>query len=173
MKKYILIFAIFAIAGCGYTTRGFHYTNDKIVIIPAVNKIDVASDNRKYSNFTSYPILLENRFTNVLINKFLIDGHLKVTSEDPAALQLSCEITDYQREAVKYTNSEDVKEQKLWLHVKMKLNDPAAGTTKEREVVGQASYFLTGANSKSEAAAQNDLIDDTARRVLEAIVEEW
>ncbi|MEI8350407.1 MAG: LPS assembly lipoprotein LptE [Candidatus Omnitrophota bacterium] len=173
MKQHIIIFALLLTAGCGYTTRGFHYTNDKIVVIPATNKINIASDNRKYSNFTSYPILLENRFTNVLINKFIIDGHLKVVSDDPAALKLSCEITDYQREAVKYTNSEDVKEQKLWLHVKMKLNDPMGEVAKERDIVGQASYFLTGANSKSEAAAQNDLIEDTARRVLEAIVEEW
>jgi len=46
-------------------------------------------------------------------------------------------------------------------------------TVKEKEVVGETTFFLTGASQKTETAAQVDLVDDTARRITEAVVEDW
>ncbi|MFA5007657.1 MAG: LPS assembly lipoprotein LptE [Candidatus Omnitrophota bacterium] len=172
MKK-LLILVFVLLCGCGYTTRGFVYSSNKIFIAPAVNKVNITTEDRRYSTFTAYPILLEQRFTNKLINKFNIDGHLKVVSEGKDSLKLSCEIVQYLKEIMRYNDTEDVKEQRLRLHVKMKLIDPEGKVLKEREIVGETSFFLTGANSISETAAQENLIDDTARRVLEVVVEEW
>ncbi|MDP2924173.1 MAG: LPS assembly lipoprotein LptE [Candidatus Omnitrophota bacterium] len=171
IRLLILIFII--LNGCGYTTRGFVYSEKNIAIAPVVNNISITSEDRKYSTFTSYPVLLENRVTNALRNKFNIDGHLKVVGDEVDALRLTCAINEYKREVTRYTNTDDVKEQRLRLAVHMKLTNPKGEVTKEKDVVGETSYFLTGANSMSESAAQDKLIDDTTRRILEAVIEEW
>ena len=172
MKK-LFVLAFILLCGCGYTTRGFVYSSNKIFITPAINKISIVTENRRYSTFTVYPILLEQRLTNKIINRFNIDGHLKVTSKDEDALKLSSEITEYTKEVMRYSGSEDVKEQRLRLHVKIKLLNPDGNVIKEREVVGETSFFLTGPNAVSETTAQETLLDDTSRRILEVVVEEW
>jgi outer membrane lipopolysaccharide assembly protein LptE/RlpB len=172
MKKFLI--ALFIIlGGCGYTTRGFVYSERNIFIAPVKNNISLTSDNREYSTFTSYPVLLENRLTNKIVNKFNVDGHLRVSSENPKALKLICAINNYNRETTRYNNSDDVKEQRLRLTVHMKLIDSKGEIAKEKDVTGETSYFLTGPNSITEAAAQDKLIDDTARRIIEAVIEEW
>ncbi|MBU2103252.1 MAG: LPS assembly lipoprotein LptE [Candidatus Omnitrophota bacterium] len=164
---------VVSLSGCGYTTKGFVYEHDRIVVVPAVDKISITAENRKYSQYQSYPVLLEKRFTSVLVGRFNRDGHLKVTSNKADALLLECVITDYQKEAVRYSDSDDVREQRLRLHVLMKLSNARGETIKERDVVGESSFFLVGPNRKSEAVAQGELIDDAARRIVEAVVEEW
>ncbi len=159
--------------GCGYTTRGFVYDGNTLIIEPAVSKIDITSESRRYSNYTSFPILIENRLTNELVNRFNIDGGLKVVNTDPKALKLSCEVYEYNKATLRYTDSDDVKEQRLRLYVRMKLVDSEGEDLKVKTIIGETEYFLSGANSKSETAAQIDLIEDTARRILEAVVEEW
>ena len=55
----------------------------------------------------------------------------------------------------------------------MKLESPDGKVMINQTVVGEAEYFLSGANQKSESSAQDDLIDDTARRLSEAVLESW
>lgn len=157
--------------GCGYTTRGFIYQTSKILIEPIVNKIDITSEDRRYSGYTTYPILIENRLTNEIVNKFNIDGNLKVVNNDNDSLKLICEITDYTKEALRYSkdNRDQVSEQRLRLHVNTKLMDVSGKILKNKTIIGETTYFLSG----SETAAQEDLIKDTARRVLESVVEAW
>ena len=172
MKKF-LVLLLFIIVGCGYTTRGFVYVEDTIIIKPVINKIDITSESRKYSDYTSFPILIENRLTNEIVSKFNIDGNLKVVSEDPNALKLVCTVNDYNRDTLCYTDSDAVSEQRLRLNVHIKLTSGDGKVLKEKNVVGETEYYLTGANSKSESAAQLDLINDAARRITEAVTEEW
>jgi len=179
--KHILIGLLFLVSGCGYTTSGGMYAGEKIVIKPVVNSINITSENRKYSTYESYPILIENRLTNQLVRKFNIDGSLKVVNYSPQALELSCNITDYKKEALRYSDDDDIREQRLRLYVQMKLINPAGEILEERSVVGEVTYFLTGitlndgtsVQPKSETAAQADLVDDTARRISEAVLEKW
>jgi hypothetical protein len=98
---------------------------------------------------------------------------LDVVSESRNALELECQLTEYRRQTLRYTDSDDPEEQRLRLKVKMKLVNSAGEVLQKNNIVGQASFFLTGPNSKSEVAAQNDLIEDTARRITEAVVEAW
>ncbi len=172
MKKLLVILALI-VAGCGYATSGCMYTGQKIIITPVANAIDITSEKRKYSNYESYPILIENTLTNRLVREFNIEGSMKVVSSDPQAFKLACTITDYKKEALRYSGDDDVREQRLRLYVQMKFTDPAGKALIERSVVGETTYFLSGANQKSETAAQSDLVDDTARRLSEAVLEEW
>ena len=165
-----LVLLLFLITSCGYTTRGFIYTEDSIIIKPVVNKIDITSESRKYSGYVSFPILIENRLTNELVSKFNIEGNLKVVSHDPGALHLACTVENYNKETLRYREEDDeVEEQRLRLYVRMKLTSGEGKTLQDRVVVGETTYYLTG----TESAAQSDLIDDTARRICEAVTEEW
>ena len=169
-----LVLSLFLIASCGYTTRGFIYTEDSIIIKPVVNKIDITSESRKYSGYVSFPILIENRLTNKLVSKFNIEGNLKVVSHDPGALHLACTVENYNKETLRYTEEDDeAEEQRLRLYVRMKLTSPDGKILQDRMIVGEAAYYLAGVNEKSESAAQTDLIDDTARRICEAVTEAW
>ena len=208
MNKLLAGIIIFAVMGCGYTTRGSIYAGQKIIIKPVENKIDITSESRKYANYTSFPILIENKLTNKLVDKFNIDGNLTVVSQDPNALKLTCVINHYNKETLRYTEDEEVEEQRLRLHVNMELTNPKGEVLLRKGVVGESTYYLSGsirlvsecdngkwkigrsgsciydteadanaANSslspKSESAAQVDLVDDTARRISEAVIEEW
>jgi len=180
--KFFLVLLLLIVVGCGYTTRGFIYTESTIVIKPVINKINITSENRKYSDYTSFPILIENRLTNEIVSKFNIEGNLKVVSEDPKALRLVCTVNDYSRETLRYTDSDEVSEQRLRLHAHIKLTSGDGGVLKDKNVVGEATYYPDGISPDnesntivrtSESAAQLDLIDDTARRICEAVTEEW
>jgi outer membrane lipopolysaccharide assembly protein LptE/RlpB len=169
----LLLVCLIALAGCGYSTKGYKYKENKIRITPVVNKINITSESRKYSGYTAYPKLIEDRLTNRLVSEFNIQSNLNVVSKPEGALKLECQVTDYKRQTLRYTDSDDPEEQRLRLHVKMKLISSEGEILQEKNVVGQTSFFLTGPNSKSEVAAQAELIDDTARRITEAVVETW
>ena len=169
MKKFLILLVFLGISGCGYTTGGFVGQTNQIVIEPVINKINITSESRKYSDYTTFPVLIENKLTNEIVNKFNIDGNLKVTNEDIQALKLTCVVADYRKETLRYEEDDDVKEQRLRLHVNIKLADSKGKILKDRQVVGETTYMVSG----SEAAAQVDLVDDTARRVVEAVVERW
>ena len=180
--KNFLVLLLLIVVGCGYTTRGFIYTEDTIIIKPVINKIDITSGRRKYSDYTSFPILIENRLTNEIVSKFNIEGNLKVVSEDPNALKLVCTVNDYGRETLRYTDSDAVSEQRLRLHVHIKLTSGDGKVLKDKNIIGEATYYPEGVSTNndsdtivrtSESAAQQDLIDDTARRICEAVTEEW
>ena len=120
--------------------------------------------------------MIENRLTNELVSKFNIDGHLKVVNQEgPNTLKLTCSVDSYSKEALSYVDEDDdnVEEQRLRLYVGMKLESPDGKVMINQTVVGEAEYFLSGANQKSESSAQDDLIDDTARRLSEAVLESW
>ena len=177
--RFFLSLLLLTIVGCGYTTRGFIYAEDTIIIKPVINKIDITSESRKYSDYTSFPILIENRLTNEIVSKFNIDGNLKVVSEGLNTLKLVCAVNNYSKETLRYTDTDDVSELRLRLHVHMKLTSGAGKILKDKNITGETTYYrettettyyITGAN---ESAAQVDLIDDTARRICEAVTEEW
>ena len=170
MRIFLVLLSLFLIVGCGYTTRGFVYTEDSIIIKPVVNKIDITSESRKYSDYVSFPILIENRLTNELVSKFNIEGNFKVVSRNPKALKLACTVEGYNRETLRYDAEDDVDEQRLRLSVHIKLISPNGGILQDRVIIGETTYYLASA---SESSAQLDLIDDTARRICEAITEEW
>lgn len=169
----IVLFLLVSICGCGYTTRGAVYSQNRLYVVPVVNKMDISSEQRKYSEFNNFPALLDKRVTNAIVAKFNSDGHMKVTNDEQGALKLTCAITNYHSDAQRYTDNDDVKEQKIWLDMSMSLTDPSGKVLKEKNIVADASYYLTGSNRRSEATVQDEVISDAARRIVEAVVEEW
>lgn len=174
---YVLLSAVcgLALAGCGYSTKGFAYKEKSIFISPVVNNVGVTDKESRAVDSADYPVLLEKRLTNGLIGKFNGDGNLAVVSDDGGdSLKLYCGIKDYRKESVR-SNATDssIQEQKLDLDVSVKLIDPDNKTLMDTSVTGETSYFLSGSQSKSEAAAQDDLVDDTSRRILDSVTNQW
>ncbi len=170
--KGFFIFCLLLV-GCGYTTRGFVYNEKSIYISPVVNKVNITEETRAYSSYVSYPILLEKRLTNSLINKFSIESSLKVASTSQDSLNLECQILNYTKEPLRYSNDDRVSEQRLRLVIHFILRDKDGNLLKEKDIIGETTYFLSGVNAKSESEAWTDLIEDTARRIVEAVVEKW
>jgi outer membrane lipopolysaccharide assembly protein LptE/RlpB len=174
MNKILALLMALILSGCGYTTKGFTFKETEIIIVPVINTIDITSERRINSNYETFPRLIENRLTNELVSKFNIDGHLKVVSQEgPSTLKLTCSVNSYSKEALSYEDDDNVEEQRLRLYVGMKLESPDGKVMISQTVVGEAEYFLSGANQKSESSAQDDLIDDTARGLSEAVLESW
>ncbi len=173
LSRILVILAVVLASGCGYTTTGTNYVEKSICIKPIVNGIKIATEGRKYANYQSYPRLIENILNSVVIEHFNSDGRLKVVNHEEGALVLSGTITGYSKDALRYSDNNDIRQQRLRLDVKIKLVDSKGQVVKERDVTGETTFFLTGAGQRSEADAQADLVEDTARRISEVVVEEW
>lgn len=177
LRKFILYLVscilYLSLESCGYSTKGFFYAEKEIFITPVKNSIDITSQERKNAEWTTYPILLEKQLTNSLVDRFNTDGYLKVVNNEQGSLKLSCTITRYEKEALRHTDTDNVEEQRLRLFVDMVLNDSKGEVLKSKTVIGETSYYLSGSRQKSEASARQDIIEDTARRITEVVIEEW
>ena len=140
---------------------------------PVINKIVIASEDRNYSEYSSYPILLEKKLTNSIISEFNIRGTFSVVKDSSDAYTLECDIYDYKREALRYSDTDAVTEQRLKLYVKLKFYDFRDEMVKEKDILGETAYFLSGPYAVSESKAIENLIGDSAKRIVEAVSQDW
>jgi hypothetical protein len=171
MKKLFFIISIFLL-GCGYTTTAF-IGGGRIYIKPIVNEIAVTKEERAYSEYRTYPILLEKKLTNKLIDEFNTKTRFEVTPDFTNSNRLECRIVDFRREALRYDDADEVTEKRLRLYVTLRYYDSENNLLKDKEIIGETTYRLTGSYKKSESEAQDVLLEDTARRIVEAIAEDW
>ncbi len=173
MKRVILLFLL--LGGCGYTTYlvSSSLGEGKIYVKPVANEVRITSEDRAYSDYTVYPVLLDKDLTNAIIDELQIRTPLKVVSSPDGAYTLECKIVNYKKEALRYTDTDEVNEQRLRLYVKVIVYDAEKNLIKEREVVGEASYFFSGRLASSESEALNELIEDTAKRVVDTLSQDW
>jgi hypothetical protein len=166
-----LLSVICLLSGCGYTTRGCLYPERTIVIKAVTNEIDVTNADYRSIGSAENPILLEKDLTTSLIKKFNLDGALRVTKDSAGALALTCAITDYHKEALRYVSNDvnNPEQEKLYLSVSLKLQR-GDQVIKQERVVGETSFYLS---AKSEAVARVDLIEDAGRKILAWVVEDW
>lgn len=172
MRRVFLI-VLLGMIGCGYTTRGFVYEEESIYIKPIINSISITHETRQYQTYTTYPVLIEKKLTNELAKRFSIDGHLTVANETYGALELQGEVRNYTKEALRYAGDDTITEQRLRLFVTMVLLNAQGNTIKEKEIVGETTFFLSGSLAKSETQAQAELVEDAARRMVETVIENW
>lgn len=172
----VLISCSFLLASCGYTTRSLIATRYSTVCVePFSNKIDIAKEAESYSKYTVYKPLLESDVTRKVIDRYIFDGNLKPTDKETADLILSGEIVEFRRQPLRYTDSDNVEEYRLSIVVNMRLKEADGDRTlwQENNFAGEATYFTTGAEAKSEEAAIADAVDDLARRIVERTVDQW
>ena len=177
-----VIIAISAVlfSGCSYSVRSLAYEKStKIYIKPFENKVDL-NIREEYSDRNPYRLYrpgMETKITDAVINRFLLDGYLKVvSSEDQADLVLKGELTNYEKQPLRYNEAtKDVEEYRANIIVNMTLTDLKENKAvwTEKDFVGYTEFALVGPKAISEDAAINDAIEDLARRVVERTVEDW
>ncbi len=165
-----------AVCGCGYTTRSLISGKYKTIFIqPFTNKIELTLESNSNSRYKVYRPLLEVDLTRAVVNKFLIDGNLKPVALDSADLTLKAELVEFRRDPLKYTSIDDVQEYRINIVINMGLWDNKNDKLvwQENNFTGDSSYFVTGAQAKSEDTAVQDAIKDLSRRIVERAVEQW
>ncbi|MCK5580624.1 MAG: hypothetical protein KAJ18_05055 [Candidatus Omnitrophica bacterium] len=171
-SQVMLVSMCFCFVGCGYTTRASLPARLRTVHVQTFkNNIDFTSES--FSNV--YLPLLEVDVTNAIVDRFLFDGNLKIAQEQVADLVLNGTLTGYQREALRYTDNDDVQEYRVQVIVDLVLYDTGKDETlwTESGFVGEATYFLTGVQATTEASAVSEATVDLARRVIERTIENW
>ncbi len=106
----------------------------------------------------------------------MYDGGLRIASKDEADLILKGELIEYRRDPLRYENNqEDVAEYRISLimHLTLYKKGEEKPLWDEPNFIGDAAYFTSGTQAKSEKAALDDAVSDLARRVIERTVENW
>ncbi len=176
----VIIAAAVSFGGCGYSVRSLAYDKStKIYVRPFENKIDlnIAEEYSDRNPYRLYRPGMETKITDAVINRFLLDGYLKVVSgEAQADLVLKGELSNYEKQPLRYNEAtQDVEEYRANIVVNMTLTDLRNEKTvwAENGFVGYTEFALVGPKAISEDAAINDAVEDLARRVVERTVEDW
>ena len=167
-----LFLALSFLNGCGYSTRTVDLKGAKNIFIePFKNKINYGTEQTR----NVYLPLLEVKITNAIADRFLFDGNLKIAKKETADLILQGELIGYQRDALRYTENNDVQEYRITITISMVLwdNVKQKPVWSEPNFSGDTTYFTTGSLAKSESAALQDALTDLARRVVERTIEDW
>ena len=168
----IVLLSIFLFSGCGYSTRSVNLGKARTIYIePFKNKIIYGTDLSR----NTYLPLLENKITNAITDRFLFDGNLRIGKKDKADLILQGELINFQRDALRYTENNDVQEYRITITISMTLWDNVNQKPmwSESSFSGDTTYFTTGSLARSENAALEDALTDLARRVVERAIENW
>jgi len=169
----LFLFAVLSItlslAGCGYTNKTVLPRDLKTIYVKTVrNEIPIEA-------LYAYQPGLEMAITNAIIQRFQVDGILKVVKEDEADAILDASLIGFEQEGVRFSNLESVEEYRLFIILKMKLID---GKTNEKiweepSFSGDAEYFVTDVNAVSREAASQKAIERLAFNVVDRVVEDW
>jgi hypothetical protein len=167
-----LIVGALLISGCGYTTGNLLPSNyRRISIEPFQNKVAYLNENER----GLYIPLLEVRAHDAIVNRFQIDGHLKISKSDQADLILKGSLVSFDRDDIRLSDSQSVDQYRLRITLALTMIDTATGKElwTESGFSGEANYFTSGAQAKSEDAALQDALTDLSRRVVERTLEDW
>lgn len=161
-KAILGLWVLVLAGGCGYTLKSVPPHGLKTIYVET------------FKNDTYEPAL-EIDLTNGVISRFLFDGTLKAVREENADAVLRGKLTQFVREPLRYTNTEEVSEYRLTLKVDFSLWDNRTQKLiwEEKNFVGDTTFFTTGSREKSEEKARGEAITELARRIVDRVVEEW
>lgn len=159
----LLICLSFLLSGCGYTTKAYN--------LPASIKTVFIET---FKNNTDEPNL-ENELKTKLVAAFQDEGHLTVVVNEQADAYLKGQIIGYSRQAMRYTADESVQEYRLNITVAFEFieKDQQKPLVKANSFTGNASYYLSGSNAKSESTAKAEALDNLSRLLLNKIITLW
>lgn len=168
----ISLFLLLALGGCGYTTGSILPSNYKTLFVePFSNKIGFVNENSR----AQYIPLLETKIRTAIIDRFQLDGHLRLNDSNQSDLILKGALTSYEKDDLRSDDNQNIQEYRLRIVVSLTMIDNTTGQVfwSEPSFVGESTYFTTGARAKSETEALNDTLTDLARRAVERTIENW
>ncbi len=174
MRRFFLSLIIFALSlsGCGYTTGSLLPSNlHTIYVEPFRNKVNFVNENIR----TLYVPLLETKVRTAIIDRFQLDGHLRLSDLDKSDLVLKGDLIGFQRDDLRVDVNQNVQEYRLRIIVSLTMIDKTTGqiSWQEPAFAGESTYYTTGPQAKSESDALNDTLTDLSRRIVERTIENW
>ena len=172
----LLFICMLVVSGCGYTTHSLLPSHFKSIYVDNFkNSIRVTAEQSDQRMYRGYRPGMEIEVTKAVIDKFLLDGNLKIATQPNADIILKGALIDFRREALRYDANDNVEEYRIKLIVNLELRD--AKTDKviwtENGFTGETTYRTGGSLAKTETAAVQDAITDLARRIVERTIEAW
>jgi len=162
--------------GCGYTQKSLLPEHiQSIHVAPVKNAIDISSEISDKNRFRVYRPGVEVELTNAIINRFIFDGNLRVQTETNADAVVETKLTDYRRDALRYSEGDDVQEYRLSVVLDTKVFESKSRKViwHEENLTGDSTFFLSGARAVSEDEAARKAVEDVARRIVEKTIEVW
>jgi hypothetical protein len=180
MKRFILFLVLgylpLAIGGCGYTSRSLITDKYKTIYVPPFsNKIDISLETKTSRKYQAYRPLLETDITRSVIDRFMLDGNLRIAKEGEADLILRGALVNFRRDVLRYETDDTPEEYRINVVAQVGLWERKDNKLlwEQKNLIGDSTYFLSGPNVKSEDAAIMDATADLARRIVEKVVEVW
>lgn len=136
--------AVFAAAGCGYTTQSsLDPRYQSIFVSPAYDVTD------EYD--------LQAPLTNALIRKFINDGRLKVVSQEQADLLLEVMIRDYRLKGLTTDEKDEVTQFLVLVGGGARLTDMQSGAIlwEEPVLAGETSFYTRASGQSSDRLRGN------------------
>ena len=165
-------FLLVVLSGCGYTTGSLLPSNYRTLHVePFANKVEFVNENSR----NLYVPLMEVKVRTAVIDRFQLDGHLRLSDSDKSDLTLKGNLIAFQRDDLRTDQNQNVQEYRLRIMVSLTMVDNTTGQVlwKESSFAGESTYFTSGPQAKSETAALNDTLTDLSRRVVERPIENW
>lgn len=167
-----------ALAGCGYTTKSLLPEDIKrIHVAPVKNAIDLTREpSGQGDRFPVYRPGIEVELTNAITNRFIFDGNLRISAPDEADAIVETKLLEYRRDALRYTDSDDIEEYRVnvVLQVAVVRNNASRDVLwREDRLVGDTTFFVQGRRAASEDEASARAVEDVARRIVDKTLELW
>ena len=175
LKALGIVIVLCVISGCGYTTRVILPNDIKTVHVAIFkNSIDITKEVSAKDKYEVYRPNLEVDLRDTIVERFFLDGHLKIGPGTSADAILRGEIIQYRKDPLRYQD-EDVREYRISLVCDFRLMDSGGSEilVDSDRITGDTTYFTTGSLQKSETEALKDAMQDLARRIVNQVVENW
>lgn len=178
MKKILAVAAVLILAssGCGYTTKSLLPSEYKTIYVDNFkNALKITAEQSNERMYRGYRPGMEITLTKAVIDKYLIDGNLRIASPEKADLVLTGELIDFNRGGIRYDANDNVEEYRVKIVVGMELTEAKTGKTvwKEPGFAGETTYRTSGTLVTGDSAAIDAAIADLARRIVERTIEAW
>ena len=87
---------LLSISGCGYTTRSLLPTEFKQIYVENFkNEIKITDEQNNLRMYVGYRPGMEIDLTNEVINQYLLDGNLKISTESNSDLTLKASLNGH------------------------------------------------------------------------------
>src|SRR3989338_1476938 len=162
-----------ALSGCGYTQKTLLPSHIRSVsVAPIKNAIDLSAEISDKDRFRVYRPGIEVDVTNAIINRFIFDGNLKIAKAQDSDAVVEAKLVDYRRDALRYTEGDDVQEYRLSLVLDVVVYDSKDHKVlwHDQSLTGDTAFFLSGPRAESEDVAAAKVVEDVARRVVEKTI---
>ncbi|MBU4342756.1 MAG: hypothetical protein KJ902_00140 [Candidatus Omnitrophica bacterium] len=177
LKPWLLVtgYWLLVLSGCGYTTQAVLREDVKTMHVEIFeNSIDITKEVSAKDKYEVYRPGIEVDLRDAIVERIFLDGNYKVSSRDSADAILEGEILQYRKDPLRYQD-EDVTEYRISIVCDVtltRIRDSEILIDAE-SVTGDTTYFTTGTLQETETNALTDAMRDTARRIVNRIVENW